>query len=389
MIKKNTNKLIYNYFITSFYITLLIPYIKGFLDIYLSKSIGILFLTFAQGYIYVIPLFLLFFIRTKQKKLFLIIALYAYVILAMPFSEFFNIYDFIFAWKNLLLILLNILILFHLMENDYSFEKKIEKHIELIFKITIFILLFEILSSMLWINPLYIFLRSLAGESYPLLGKANGIDLGIHTQGLLLSLGFYYYYVKKKYKMSLLMLIGLILAVVKTWLIAFTVTFVLFLFINIFNKRFYTIIISIIIIVIFTFILFPEVVRHYTISFAPTSYPMETMGGQLYNMVFVLQNSILPNGLVYNLHTDTMPNFIIGSEIYFLQILFQLGIFGFFLYMLILFSGIFNLNNKYWILIFLSLFSVLHTFALQNLYVLYIVMYFNSYSIIQSRRKSE
>ncbi|WP_226815162.1 hypothetical protein, partial [Aliarcobacter butzleri] len=136
-----------------------------------------------------------------------------------------------------------------------------------------------------------------------------------------------------------------------------------------------------------TILLFPDILSNYVIHFSPDSYPMQVMGEQLSNSLELLYNSILPNGLIYDLHSYKMPEIIYGSEIYFLQVLFQLGIVGFLLYMLILFSGVFNLNNKYWILSFLSLFTVLHTFTLQFLYIFYIAMYFNHYYIIQKRSK--
>ena len=110
---------------------------------------------------------------------------------------------------------------------------------------------------------------------------------------------------------------------------------------------------------------------------------MQVMGGQLLNMVDVLINSIIPNGMIYDLNNDRLPYIIYDTEIYFLQVLFQFGLFGFLLYILILFNGIFRLRNKYWILVFLSLFTVLHTFSLQFLYIFYIAMYFNNYDVIQ------
>lgn len=388
MTRIKNNELVYIYFITSFYLSLLIPYMKGFLDLYSSDAIEFGFLLFAQSFIYGLPAVFLFFINIKQKKLLLIPGLYLYVIIVMPYTEFFNIQDFIYGWKNYLLIFLNLFILLHLMENYEDFQIKIEKHIKVIFFLSVFILLFEILSSWFFLNSFYIFLRKLAGIEPILLGKPNGVSLNIHAQGLLFSLGFFYFFINRNYKIALVMFICLLLAVVKTWLAAFFVTFIMFAFKDIKLKFFcFTLFLLLILSFLIVFLL-PDVLSHYVEDFSPDSYSMRVISGQLLNSLESLYGSILPNGLIYDLHSNKMPELISGSEIYFLQVLFQLGFVGFILYMLILFSGIFNLNNKYWILAFLSLFTVVHTFSLQFLYIFYIVMYFNHYYIIQKRSKN-
>lgn len=387
MFKIKNNELLYGYFIASFYFSLFIPYIKGFLDLYSNNTIKVGFLVIVQGFIYVLPVLFLFLINIKQKKLLLIPALYLYVIFAMPYTEFFDIQDFIYGWKNYLLIFLNLFILLHLMENYEDFQIKIEKHIKVIFFLSGFILFFEILSSWVFLNSFYIFLRKLAGIEPILFGKPNGISLNIHAQGFIFSLGFFYFFINKNYKIALVMFICLLFAIVKTWLLAFFVTFIVFTFKSIKLKFFYFTLLLLLISSFITILLFPDILSNYVIHFSPDSYPMQVMGGQLLNSLELLYNSILPNGLIYDLHSYKMPEIIYGSEIYFLQVLFQLGIVGFLLYMLILFSGVFNLNNKYWILSFLSLFTVLHTFALQFLYIFYIAMYFNHYYIIQKRSK--
>ncbi|WP_301360732.1 hypothetical protein [Aliarcobacter butzleri] len=388
MIKIKNNELLYGYFIISFYFSLFIPYTKGFLDLYsINNTIKVGFLVIVQGFIYVLPVLFLFLINIKQKKLLLIPALYLYVIFTIPYTEFFDIKDFIYGWKNYLLIFLNLFILLHLMENYEDFQIKIEKHIKVIFFLSGFILFFEILSSWVFLNSFYIFLRKLAGIEPILFGKPNGISLNIHAQGFIFSLGFFYFFINKNYKIALVMFICLLFAIVKTWLLVFFVTFIVFTFKSIKLKFFYFTLFLLLISSFITILLFPDILSNYVTHFSPDSYPMQVIGGQLLNSLELLYNSILPNGLIYDLHSYKMPEIIYGSEIYFLQVLFQLGIVGFLLYMLILFSGVFNFNNKYWILSFLSLFTVLHTFALQFLYIFYIAMYFNHYYIIQKRSK--
>lgn len=230
MFKIKNNELLYGYFIASFYFSLFIPYIKGFLDLYSNNTIKVGFLVIAQGFIYVLPVLFLFLINIKQKKLLLIPALYLYVIFAMPYTEFFDIQDFIYGWKNYLLIFLNLFILLHLKENYEDFQIKIEKHIKVIFFLSGFILFFEILSSWVFLNSFYIFLRKLAGIEPILFGKPNGISLNIHAQGFIFSLGFFYFFINKNYKIALVMFICLLFAIVKTWLLAFFVTFIVFTF---------------------------------------------------------------------------------------------------------------------------------------------------------------
>ncbi len=380
--KIKRDDLVYAYFVISFYLSLLTPYIKGYLDIW-GNNISILFLIFSQGFIYVVPFGLLFLIKIKHKRLLLIPMLYFYVVFTMIFAEFFSVIDFIYGWKNYLLIFLNLFILLHLMENYSNFQDIMEKHIKIIFFISASVLLFEIVSVEFIYNSLYVFLRKLAGIEPILFGKPNGISLNIHAQGFIFSSAFFYFFIKKRYMMAIIAFICLMLALIKTWILAFFISFSVFALFSIRLKEFYYILFLLLLCLFFFVFVHPDIIEHYIFHFSLDSRPMQVMGGQLLNMVDVLINSIIPNGMIYDLNNDRLPYIIYDTEIYFLQVLFQFGLFGFLLYILILFNGIFRLRNKYWILVFLSLFTVLHTFSLQFLYIFYIAMYFNNYDVIQ------
>ena len=62
MFKIKNNELLYGYFIASFYFSLFIPYIKGFLDLYSNNTIKVGFLVIAQGFIYVYYLYYFYFL---------------------------------------------------------------------------------------------------------------------------------------------------------------------------------------------------------------------------------------------------------------------------------------------------------------------------------------
>lgn len=386
------NRILYVFLITSFYISLFLPIIEGLFR-HLGESYLMYIKALTQGYIFLLPLFIILLTDLHTKRFYLIILLFFYTTLSQIFAEYASLISVLQGCKSFFAVLLYIPIVYHLVCHDVLFQEKIEKHIKIVFIVSVIILYFEIFSRYIH-NDLYQWFISLA--YYESLGIAYsrpiGIGLDIHMQGIILSSAIFYYFIHKKYLLSLLFFFALFLSGIKTWLIGVLflglVYFLIscrYLKITSILKFLFTLFCTIVIIVYF----FEAQIEHYIDRLSPSSDVASYMAKLWLNAFDFFINSIIPTGFL----TDEDRLAYIPQEIIFyndIPVLFlgyMIGSFGLILYMVIIYYNILQ-RSTYTPIVILSLCSLIHAYYLNNIGIFIMITYFGMYYIIENYKKT-
>lgn len=396
------DKLLYLFLIISIYSSIFLPILQG-----LSRKLGPTYLLYmnilVQGYIYILP-FLLMFLIKPTKQFILIVLLLIYIGISQIFTDYASLSSFFNGYRTYLAVLCYIPIIYHLINHYESFDIKIERHIKILFLITSCIFLFEFFSRYLH-NDLYLWFLSLA--TYKVLAlpysRPLGIGLDIHMQGTILAFATFYFFINKDYKLSFFFFFILFLSGIKTWLIGVTaismIYYIIYMTTNSFKKVFHILLIlrsiyivfysQILLILFSTYLLvYPQMI-HYQLQLSPSSYVATYMTYLWVNSFDFIIASIIPVGFLSDpdrlssaLHTinayNDIPILYFGAMI---------GTFGLLLYMIILYYHLLQ-KSKYTPLLILSLFSLVHTYYLNQVAIFIIFTYFSLYYIIQNKKNT-
>lgn len=385
------NRILYLFLITSFYISLFLPIIEG-----IFRQLGESYLTYIkvviQSYIFLLPIFVILLTNLHTKRFYLIITLLFYTIISQIFTEYASFISIFQGYKSFFAVLLYIPIVYHLVCYDVLFKDRIEKHIKIVFIVSVTILYFEIFSRYVH-NDLYHWFISLA--YYDSLGIAYsrpiGIGLDIHMQGIILSSAIFYYFIHKKYSLSLLFFFALFLSGIKTWLIGVVFLGLIYFLIYCRSlkltsilKFIFALFCTILIILYF----FEAQIEHYIDRLSPSSDVASYMTMLWVNAFDFFINSIIPTGFL----TDEDRLAHIPQEIIFyndIPVLFlgyMIGSFGLILYMVIIYYNILQ-KSTYTPIVILSLCSLIHAYYLNNIGIFIMITYFGMYFIIENHRK--
>lgn len=386
------NRILYLFLITSFYISLFLPIIEG-----IFRQLGESYLTYikvlTQGYIFLLPLLVILLTSLHTKRFYLIIALFFYTIMSQIFTEYASFISIFQGYKSFFAVLLYIPIIYHLVCYDVLFKDRIEKHIKIVFIVSVAILYFEILSRYIH-NDLYHWFISLA--YYDSLGIAYsrpiGIGLDIHIQGIILSSAIFYYFIHKNYSLSFFFFFALFLSGIKTWLIGVVFIGGIYFLIYCGSLKLKSIIkfLFVLFCTLFAALYFFEAqIEHYIDRLSPSSDVATYMTMLWVNAFEFFINSIIPSGFLTDEDrlTHIPLEIIFYNDIPVLFLGYMIGSFGLILYMVIIYYNILQ-RSTYTPIVILSLCSLIHAYYLNNIGIFIMVTYFGMYFIIENHRKT-
>jgi hypothetical protein len=382
---------IYYFSVSAFYLSIFLPILTGITRKFLPSLEMYVQLIF-QGYIYLVPMFLVLFLKLNTVRMLLVGLLYIYLLSTQFFADYSSFIGFLLGFKSLVLLFLYIPIIQYLMESDSNFPTKIEKHIKVIFFAALLVWAFEFMARYIahpYYQHAYEWFLSLCdlGNGMTLkYSRPIGITLNTHFQAMIFASAAIYYFIYKKYYFVFIFLFALFITAVKTWIIGLALVFVLFFAKNIsrFNLK-YLLMTFIMIYVVSIF--FNDQVEHYKSQTEISSYGVQTMSGLWLGSFDVMIDSIIPYGFttekdrLFNLpHTvrDSGDAFLIFYT-------YTIGTFGAILYVLITYYTILK-KSIYTPIVFLSLFAMIHTNPMQVVGIFIMVLYFSMYYIVENRK---
>lgn len=370
--------LAYYILLLGLYLSIFLPIIRGLFR-KIDHSVEIIVQVVAQSLIYFPPILIFFFINSNNLRTFFIIIILIYICFVQFFTPYFLVSDLFFGIKNYFGSLLYIPIVHYLIINYQNFNIKIEKHIKIIFIITVSIILFETIAP----DSLNNLFRSLAYNDQ--FTRSLGIMLNVHHQGLILGMAVIYYFINKRFFLVILTLILLILSNVKTWTIALAITAVLYFIKDILKIKIKIIFLILILAVgLFLFYLigfFDSVISHYLGAFGAKSYSIDLMTSLWLETIDIISNSLIPIGFFSQAEQTGYggySEYMTYADVFYLLLILETGVIGAFLYFLIVYYPLLK-KNKYSPIVFLSLFSMLHTNPLIVPGILIMVTYFGYY----------
>lgn len=388
-----SKKLFYYYFtVSAFYLSIFLPILTGIIR-KMIPSLELYFQLILQGYIYIVPLYLVLFLKLNTKRMLLVALLYLYLFSTQFFTDYGSLSGFLLGFKSLVLLFLYIPILQYLVENDYDFPEKIERHIKVIFFAALFVCSFEIMAR--YISNAYyqqayewfLSLSNLGGGVTLKYSRPIGITLNIHFQAMIFALAVIYYFIYKKYFFVFIFLFALFLIAVKTWVIGLTLVLVLFYLKDIYKIRFKYLVLSLVGIYLVGLFFYAQV-EHYKSQTEISSYGVQTMSGLWLGSFDVIVDSILPHG--FTTEEDRLSklpyNVRVAGDAFLIFYIYSIGTFGVILYVLITYYTIFK-KSIYTPIVFLSLFAMIHTNPMQIVGIFIMVLYFGMYYIVQNRKK--
>lgn len=387
--KKN---LIVHFLIVAFYFSAYAQFIMAIIGMYLPSQ-KLYFILLTQGFLYVSPLLFFFYLPIGLASL-LILLLISFYILHIPVYEMTDITQTFLGVKNFFLILFY-LPLIHNVYKDKVFRYKLEKAFNVVFASYAVVTIFEVIS-IGYTTDLYEWFRSLAGVLYQQRydWRPYGLSLTIHMQGFVLAIGSLYSFFKKKKLLFFVCFTGLLMSTVKTWIIAFGVTSLLYGLFNfsfsktlvIYSFMLITIIPSIMLIIsnnIWDYYAY-RLISGYS---NPGENLMFTSIGKFRDFI---PNGIFPNGfssrgglIITRNFNDSLPAYYLENEVFLYDMIFQLGFVMTGLWGFIIWRHLLSRNNgilfknQYKTLLFMSLFALVHTSSVQVIFIFITVMYFS------------
>lgn len=305
--------------------------------------------------------------------------------------------------KNYFIPLLYIPIIKYVYINE-TFKYKIEKAMLFIFISYAGVAIFEMLS-VFYPTNLSIWYKSLANENMSnIVWRPLGLYLNIHTQGIVLALGSLYFLFKKRKLLFFITFLGLIMSSVKTWIVAFIITYILYILFNMLNKR--NIIMSLVIILAMSSVfLLPKdtpILSYYiqNIIDGSSSHGTTRLKDKIFSFNIFVNNSLVPNGFVSRSSASSsllknenakLPFYYIDNEVFLYDMFFQIGLFMTILWIYIIWNRLFTFKNgfifknQYKTLLFLALFSLPHTSSLNYIFIFIMVMYFSESSRVSKK----
>lgn len=375
-IKFNNLNFISTYIIFLFWLTASAPLVlAGITNLFSNETSYIVKITIQI--LYLSLLFPIYFLLPRNNK-----KIYIYLFYASVYISVFqimqnglnieNILDLFHGIKVYFTPFFYFFLVYYLLKNDNDFVFKFEKNMHYLFLLTFIISTFELLSAMFFPNIIFYNLISLSPvipiESY---GRPNGLLLESHGAPFILSIASLYYFIKGRQLLSILFMSVVILSAIKTWSIGYNFALLCYVIYNckdiVVFKNYLILLFS----QISIFYFFEGVLRNYIYHSDPAiSSGTKTMLDLYTNFDSYLLLSIFPKGFFFG---DT-----ILSDAYSLSILYQLGIaFGSF-YFIILFKK-FTFNNQFFPILIFAMFSIIHTFPLNFLFIMMIFSYFTYY----------
>jgi hypothetical protein len=370
------------------YLSILLPILRGLArSIYLDFEFFVIL--FSQGVVFLGPLAILFCVRLNTIRSLLIISLFLYVFIVQLVAEYFVVSEFFLGIKNLFGALVYIPIVHHLIKNYDCFNFKIEKHIRVIFILAISIAGFELISALIP-NSFDSTFTSLAYNDVlrNSEGRPLGIMLNVHYQGIILAMASIYYYVNRIYSLSLIAIVVLVLANIKTWTVALLLVIVFYFFKNLFKPKIseiFIVCISILALPVLVFAVFSGVVDHYSAAFSSSSYAINLMKDLWFSLFSVMEETLIPIGFFSQGQEaiNAYSKYMKYTDAYFIFNLYQVGVIGMLLYSFVLFYTLMK-RHKYSSITLLSVFSIVHTNPIVVPGILIIVTYFGYYYIFEN-----
>lgn len=381
----NKNKIIYNFLVLILYLSLFQYIIDGFL-LHINEQLYVVVKSFIQIVIYALPtaailLINKYTIRSISIILFLLYVFLSQLLLLSEFITFLTIFSQI---KVIILPLLYIPIIEFLVKNNQKFLEKFSKHIQNIFLITSLIVYFE-LSARYIENPLYHLFLSLAHDSSIAMpfGRPIGIQLNIHSSGYILAVGILYYVVQQKYKWVIFLFIPFFMTGNKTWFVALLVALLIYGALNLHRIKIKILLKGVFAgLMIFTLIyfFFSAQIEHLISEFTLTSNSIQIFTHLWSKLFDFIQMSYLPNGFVSDHYRTNILDFKIASftDAVLIWYIYQMGIFGALMYVVIVYYPIFR-QNQYNVIVALSLFAMFHTNQLQFVNNMILLAFFEAY----------
>jgi hypothetical protein len=388
------NKLFGNFILCAFIFNAYAQLFSALFDMYIPSQ-KINFILISQGFLYFPPL-IFFFLTPLDKAKILIFFLIVIYILHYPIFRITDLTQSLFGVKNFFLPLFYIPIIKHVYK-DYRFRTKFETALNIVFVSWAIVPIFEMIS-INYPTELYYWFRSLALDTYrsAYSWRSFGMSLTIHLQGIVLALASLYYIFKKKKLLFLICFVGLIMSTVKTWIIGFAVTYGLYILFNLTSRRSINIFVYFVSIIttisISSYYIFPNIYGYYfnRISSGIDNPGTKIMVNSLAKFNDFIHSGIMPYGfapkgssiLLTSNHKDSLPFYYLSSEVFLYDIIFQIGFVMAGLWIFIIWRYLFSPNkgiifkSQYKTLLFLSLFTFVHSSTINSLFIFITVMYF-------------
>jgi hypothetical protein len=350
------------------------------------------FVLIVQGLLYFPPI-LFFFITPFYRIKLYIASLFIIFILSAYFFKSTTTSETLLGVKNYLLPMFYIPIIAYVYKGN-SFRYKFEKALSVVIISYALVPIFEIIS-LGFPNELNNWFKSLAPSIYYGQWRPLGLSLTMHMQGTVLAIGCLYFYFKHKRILFLICTTGLLMATVKTWIIGGIVTYALYAISNFSSKILHDILkyISILLVLILASLLFTQgngVFEYYLYSSEMGNAGTRLMLEGIFDIVPFLKSGFVPNGFATfsnnminsDFNSYVLPSFFTKNTVFLYKMIFQLGIIMTGLWVFIIWRYLFStkngfiFKNEYKTLLFLSLFSLVHTSSLQTLFIFITVMYF-------------